>query len=105
MNRWIIIVLVAIMITLPCGYVTAEEIDSHISIQESGQDDIPVIIDVLVLRPVGLATCVVGLVASVVAMPFAISSGSTDKVYRALIAEPFNYTFKRPLGKNSPMKW
>lgn len=105
MNRRIFIMLVAFMIMLPCGYVAAEDVDKQVSIQENEHSDIPVIIDVLVLRPVGLATCVVGLAATVVALPFAIPSKSTDKVYNALIAEPFDYTFKRPLGKNRPMKW
>jgi len=104
MKTWIVMVMAVIMMTVPGGYVMAEDVDSHISIQENSQaDDIPVVIDVLVLRPVGLATCVIGMVASVVALPFAIPSHSTGKMYRALIVEPFNYTFKRPLGKNRVM--
>jgi hypothetical protein len=103
MKRGIVLVLAVIMITVPCGYVHAEGMDKQVPVQENSQDDIPIIIDVLILRPVGLATCVLGLAASIVAMPFAIPSNSTGKVYRALIAEPFYYTFKRPLGKNRSM--
>lgn len=71
---------------------------------ERNMDDIPVIIDVLIMRPVGVAACIVGLVAALIAMPFAVPSGSTDKVYRALIEDPFNYTFKRPIGKSTVMQ-
>jgi len=104
MKRWIVMVIAGIMMTVPGGYVMADDVDRRISIQENRQDDeIPVVIDVLILRPVGVATCVIGLVASVVALPFAIPSHSTEKVHRALILEPFYYTFKRPLGKNRVM--
>ncbi len=103
MKRWIVIILAFAVVTAPCGPAFAEGVDRQIPVRESGEDDIPIIIDVLILRPVGLATCVIGLAASIVAMPFAIPSNSTEKVYRALIAEPFYYTFKRPLGKNRSM--
>jgi hypothetical protein len=34
-----------------------------------------------------------------VALPFALSSGSTGDAWDALVAEPFQFTFTRPLGK------
>jgi hypothetical protein len=40
----------------------------------------------------------VGLVGALVALPFAALSGSTDRVKQRLIVEPFEYTFKRPVG-------
>lgn len=68
--------------------------------QAESMDDVPMIIDVLVLRPMGFASCVIGLAASIIALPFALPSKSTDKVYQTLIVEPFQYTFMRPLGKS-----
>jgi hypothetical protein len=59
-----------------------------------------VFFDVAILRPAGLIACALGLAASVAALPFAIPSGSTGKVGKTLIADPFAYTFKRPLGQN-----
>lgn len=104
MKRFFVIFLAVMTISMTCGPAFAEGAGRSFPVQQNGVDDIPIIIDVLILRPVGLAACVVGLAAAVIAMPFALPSNSTDKVYRALIADPFNYTFKRPLGKNMPMK-
>jgi len=61
-------------------------------------DGITVLADAAVLRPLGLAACVVGLVGSLVALPFAASSGSGEVVRKKFLREPFEYTFKRRLG-------
>lgn len=92
----------AVVLSVACGTDLAGTAERPFQARHEA-DDIPVVIDVLILRPVGLAACVVGLAAAVIALPFAIPSKSTDKVYRALIAEPFLYTFKRPLGKSGPL--
>ncbi len=54
--------------------------------------------DLLILRPMGIAACAVGIAASVWALPFAATSGSGAEVGEKLIVEPFEYTFKRPIG-------
>jgi hypothetical protein len=54
--------------------------------------------DGLVLRPVGIVAMAVGLVGTVIVLPFSIPSGSVNEVGRKLIGEPFNFTFTRPLG-------
>ena len=41
----------------------------------------------------------VGTAFFIVALPFALSSGSTGDAWDALVAEPFQFTFTRPLGK------
>lgn len=58
--------------------------------------------DILVMRPAGLVTCVLGIGATIVALPFAIPSGSASKVADTLIGEPFMYTFGRPIGHFDP---
>jgi hypothetical protein len=104
MKRLFVVVLAVAMLSVPCGPALADSAARSFPAQNNGMDDVPVIIDVLILRPVGLAACVVGLAAAVIAMPFALPSNSTDKVYRALIADPFHYTFRRPLGRSMPRK-
>lgn len=54
--------------------------------------------DVLVARPIGIAACVLGLVGTVLAAPFAAISGNMDEVAQRLVADPFAYTFERPVG-------
>ncbi len=63
--------------------------------------DIPLdapLFDLLILRPMGIASCAIGLAASVVAVPFAATSGSGAEVRDHFIVEPFEYTFRRPIG-------
>lgn len=57
-----------------------------------------VLLDALVVRPIGIGACAVGLVGALLTMPFAAMSHSTDRVQQSLIREPFEYTFTRPLG-------
>ena len=105
MKKIMAICLTAALLWPACGSaVFAGNTEESIPEEQIETEDIPVIIDVLILRPVGLASCVVGLAAAVIALPFAIPSGSMKKVSQALIEEPFYYTFKRPLGKNMPGK-
>jgi hypothetical protein len=56
--------------------------------------------DVMILRPAGIFACAAGLVAAAVALPFSLPTGSQGKVMKTLVADPFAYTFARPVGKN-----
>jgi hypothetical protein len=51
------------------------------------------------IRILGLGLAVVGTTFFIVTLPFALSSGSTGDAWDALVAEPFQFTFTRPLGK------
>jgi len=55
--------------------------------------------DILIARPIGIAACAVGLVGTIIALPFAAFSGGMDAVAERLVAEPFEYTFQRPVGQ------
>lgn len=93
--------LAAILLMMACGPVAfAGSPEGSLPNQQMVAEDVPVIIDVRVLRPTGLVACVVGLVSALIALPFAIPSDSMDQVSQVLIQEPYDYTFKRPLGKN-----
>jgi hypothetical protein len=69
-----------------------------------GYDELPpfgtVIFDAGVVRPLGVAACALGVVGSVVFFPFAAFSKSQSTVHQKLLKEPFEYTFKRPLGED-----
>jgi hypothetical protein len=56
------------------------------------------VIDVPV-RVIGLGLAVAGTAFFIVALPFALTSGSTGDAWDALVVEPFEFTFTRPLGK------
>ena len=62
------------------------------------KDGMEIVADVLIARPVGLVAIVFGTAMYVVSLPFAIPGGSVEKAGKLLVADPFNYTFYRPLG-------
>lgn len=64
----------------------------------SGDRATDMVVDALVMRPLGLAATVLGSALAVVALPFTLPSGSVEASARELILRPAEYTFKRPLG-------
>ena len=72
---------------------TAQQNDSV-----SGDRATDMVVDAVVMRPLGLVATVAGTVLTVVALPFTIPSGSVQTSARELILRPADYTFRRPLG-------
>ena len=64
---------------------------------------VDVVVDVVIARPVGLVSIVTGTAAYIVALPFAITSGSV-KTLQPLVVWPFNFTFNRPVGDFSSLE-
>jgi hypothetical protein len=54
--------------------------------------------DALVVRPIGIACLAISSVVYVVALPFAALGGNTQQATQKMVKDPFNYTFRRPLG-------
>jgi hypothetical protein len=61
-------------------------------------DDLNVVIDAAMVRPLGLVSIVVGASIFIVSLPFTAVSGDIDKSADVFIVNPINFTFKRPLG-------
>jgi hypothetical protein len=61
-------------------------------------DDIMVVGDLLLARPLGIVATVIGSAVYFVSLPFTIPSGSVQHTGATMVGEPFNFTFKRPLG-------
>ncbi|MGA3207660.1 MAG: hypothetical protein ABSE05_07535 [Syntrophales bacterium] len=55
-------------------------------------------VDILFIRSVSLAATVVGTAVFIVLLPFSILSQSAGHIARTLVAEPFNFTFTKPIG-------
>ncbi|MBN1277484.1 MAG: hypothetical protein JXA35_08315 [Deltaproteobacteria bacterium] len=55
--------------------------------------------DILFVRPLGIVGTAVGTVLFIVSVPFSAAGGNTKEAFKELVAEPAEYTFKRPLGK------
>lgn len=55
--------------------------------------------DLMIARPLGFASTALGASLFVVTLPFAVATGSADNTAKALVAEPYNFTFVRDLGE------
>ena len=65
----------------------------------TGDKATDMVVDLVVVRPLGVAATVIGTVLTVVGLPFTIPSGSVESSARELIVKPAEYTFNRPLGE------
>jgi len=64
----------------------------------TGDKGTDMMLDLLILRPLGLLATGVGSVVFVVSLPFTLPSGSAGVAACELVSEPLAYTFTRPLG-------
>lgn len=67
---------------------------------ESG-DELAVVVDLFVLRPIGLVTTTAGIAVFVVSLPISLATLSVSKAFNALVVGPARYTFVRALGNET----
>ena len=86
------------VITIACLFLALSA--GHVSgaLPEERPEAFAMVIDVPI-RVLGIGLIVVGAAFFIVALPFALTSGSTGDTWDALVVEPFQFTFTRPLGK------
>ncbi len=63
-----------------------------------GPDPGAIVMDVLLIRPLGLISATLGTAVFIVSLPFAIPSGSVATIGEKLVLDPLRFTFTRPLG-------
>ena len=68
---------------------------SALAYQDEGMN---ITMDLLLARPASLAATVLGTALFIVALPFAIPSGSVGATACVLVVTPCKYTFVRPVG-------
>ena len=86
------------IITIACLFIALCAGNVSGALPEERPGAFAMVIDVPI-RILGLGLAVVGTAIFIVALPFALSSGRTGAAWDALVAEPFQFTFTRPLGK------
>lgn len=57
------------------------------------------IIDFVLLRPMGIVSTAVGTVFFIASLPFSVPTGSIGVAFHELVAEPASFAFARPLGE------
>lgn len=57
------------------------------------------ILDFVLLRPLGLIGTALGTAAFIVSLPFSLPTKSADQAAYKLVVDPAKFTFARPLGE------
>ena len=86
------------IIIISCLLFALLSVNVSAAIPEERPGAFAMVIDVPI-RLVGLGLALIGSAFFVVALPFALTSGSTGDAWDVLVIEPFEFTFTRPLGK------
>jgi len=86
------------IITIACLLFALFTLNVSAAIPQERPGSFEMVIDVPI-RIVGFGLALIGSAFFVVALPFALTSGSTGDAWDALVVEPFKFTFTRPLGK------
>lgn len=61
-------------------------------------DSTPMEVDAYVLRPLGMAATILGAASFLVALPFAVITGTAEEAADQLVVAPYSFTFERPMG-------
>ena len=94
MKKLIAVLSLAALLTLPAALTPASDMTDY---EETGGTAIA--LDVLIARPLGIASLAIGSAIFIVALPYTIPSRSFIKAADKLIADPFRFTFLRPVGE------
>ena len=64
----------------------------------SDVDATDIVVDTTFLRPLGLVSTIFGTAFFIVSLPISAITSSVGESYELLVKDPFEYTFRRPLG-------
>ena len=89
-----IILLISGLVLLPFG---SSAIAQDQSLYEENSAE-QMFVDLLLLRPLGIAVTAVGTAMFIISLPFSASGGNVKEAFQKMMAEPAKFTFARPLG-------
>ncbi len=93
-KRSMILFIIGVLICIPFWSET-------LAMDKVGGDDLGagrMTFDALVVRPIGFLGTAFGAAVYIVSFPFSALGGNSKAAYKKLVAEPVEFTFKRPLG-------
>ncbi|MFH0845069.1 MAG: hypothetical protein V1930_06295 [Pseudomonadota bacterium] len=94
-NAFVILVLTAFLMNAGGGFQAFAQ-DPTQGHEPSGES---MIVDFLVLRPLGLVATALGSIVFIASTPFSLLGGNTKAAFKKLVEEPGKFTFARPLGE------
>ena len=74
-------------------------IDAELNSNKTPPDPAVMVVDLIILRPLGIVATLGGSVLFVISSPFSLLGGNADDAWESLVVSPAEYTFKRPLGE------
>jgi hypothetical protein len=93
-KRLVVVVCAFALIAVPCASGLAAGMPPDEEIQAGQMAG-----DALFARPLGICATVIGGALFVISLPFSALGGNTQPAFERLVADPFEFTFDRPLGE------
>ena len=106
-KSWFILFLIILLLLATTLAVAQETAEMKAPNEVNGTTKAPnaadaMVLDALLLRPLGLAATVLGTAMFVITLPFSLPTRSADDAAEVLVLKPAEYTFARPLGEVEP---
>lgn len=73
-------------------------IQAQLNSNKEPPDPVVMIVDLVVVRPLGFIGLFGGSAFFIVSLPFSALGGNTDDAWESLVVSPAEFTFTRPLG-------
>ena len=95
-KRTIAFLTVASLVLLPVGAALAQ---GQQLLDDTQPEAGAMIADVILIRPLGIASMILGTAAFIVSIPFTATGHNVDQAWDTLVKKPAKFTFQRPLGQ------
>jgi len=87
------VILILALVAVPCSALASNVLTDEDQVK-AGE----MVADLVVVRPLGIATVVLGFAVFLVSTPFSALGGNTGQAWETMVVKPTKFTFKRPLG-------
>ena len=102
-RRGFVVLLVVLLLTVQMTAIAQDAaVPDREDAQESSDAAGMIVVDALLLRPLGIAATILGTATFVLTLPFSLPTRSAGKAAKALVVKPAKFTFERPLGEFKP---
>ena len=102
-KKMFVLCLAAVLIILPVASAYADEVDTNTADTKTIDEETPsagaMAADLVIARPLGIASTALGCAVFIASLPFSLPGGNVKKAFKATVVKPAAFTFKRPLGE------
>lgn len=101
-KKMFVLCLAVVMVILPMasGYAGVSDTKADTkTVGEEGPSAGAMAADLVLARPLGIASTALGCAVYIVSLPFSLPGGNSKAVFKTTVAKPAAFTFKRPLGE------